>query len=199
MLAGQLKRMDGRQRSQKLSLETETPPSPNCLCKENTSCITKASQGRYLHAEQKVGRSWVKGFPLMNSRFEKAGRILLRGSGLERGRSGDKGGDERPLQARLGLWENHTSWLRKRTPRSFQRAQDGKHFKSETGYYVECCNLWRLGVVAGRQKRKQSQGGSSPHTSTSLCLSLSPHAMPLIVVGIAAHCCSELRCIVARL
>ena len=93
--------MDGRQRSQKLSLETETPPSPNCLCKENTSCITKASQGRYLHAEQKVGRSWVKGFPLMNSRFEKAGRILLRGSGLERGRSGDKRGHERPLPARL--------------------------------------------------------------------------------------------------
>ena len=189
--------MDGRQRSQKLSLETETPPSPNCLCKENTSCITKASQGRYLHAEQKVGRSWVKGFPLMNSRFEKAGRILLRGSGLERGRSGDKG--DMKGRCQRGLWENHTSWLRKRTPRSFQRAQDGKQFKSETGYYVECCNLWRLGGLAGRQKRKQSQGGSSPHTSASLCLSLSLHAMPRIVVGIAAHCCSELRCIVARL
>ena len=36
--------------------------------KENTFCITKASQGRYLHGEikreQKVGRSWVKGFSL---------------------------------------------------------------------------------------------------------------------------------------
>ena len=84
------------------------PSSSNWLCKENTFCITKASQERYFHGEQKVGRSRVKGFPLMNSRFEKAGRIFLRGSGLERGRLVTK--EDMKGRCEFGLWENQTSW-----------------------------------------------------------------------------------------
>ena len=53
--------------------------------KENTFCITKASTREVFTRRDKkgakTGRSWVKGFPLMNSRFEKAARILPRLAG----------------------------------------------------------------------------------------------------------------------
>ena len=70
--------------------------------------------------------------------------------------------------------------------------------------------LYSLQVcVSSSQRRKQIQGGTcylSGRWEAPLSLSpllplapLSLHAMPLVVVGIAGHCCSGLRAIVARL
>ena len=67
----------------------------------------RPQQERYLHGEikrgQKRGRSWVKGFPLMNSRFEKAARILPRpgGEGWCLVTKGPDWWHRRPLQALL--------------------------------------------------------------------------------------------------